>query len=93
MSNFEYLMKLNMAAGRTYNDIQQYPVFPWVIADYTSQELDLTKPESFRDLSKPIGALNEERLEGFMERYNAHGRRPIFLSSCMGLITAMWELY
>ena len=71
MSNFEYLMKLNMAAGRTYNDIQQYPVFPWVIADYTSQELDLTKPESFRDLSKPIGALNEERLEGFMERYNA----------------------
>ena len=71
MSNFEYLMKLNMAAGRTYNDIQQYPVFPWVIADYTSSELDLLKPEVFRDLSKPIGALNPERLEGIMERYNA----------------------
>lgn len=24
---------------------------------------DLTKPETFRDLSKPIGALNKERLE------------------------------
>lgn len=71
MSNFEYLMKLNVAAGRTYNDIQQYPVFPWIIADYTSKELDFTKPEVFRDLSKPIGALNPDRLEGFMERYNA----------------------
>ena len=51
MSNFEYLMKLNVAAGRTYNDIQQYPVFPWIIADYTSKELDFTKPEVFRDLN------------------------------------------
>lgn len=25
--------------------------------------LDLTKPETFRDLSKPIGALNKERLD------------------------------
>ena len=71
MSNFEYLMKLNMASGRTYNDIQQYPVFPWVLADYTSEILDLDKPEVYRDLSKPIGALNDERLEGFMERYQA----------------------
>src|SRR4051812_35018871 len=31
----------------------RYPVFPWVIADYTSATLDLTKPSSFRDLSKP----------------------------------------
>lgn len=71
ISNFEYLMKLNMASGRTYNDIQQYPVFPWVISDYTSEVLDLDKPEVYRDLSKPIGALDEERLEGFMERYEA----------------------
>ena len=71
LSNFEYLMRLNMAAGRSYNDIQQYPVFPWLIADYTSASLDLDKPEVYRDLSKPIGALNPERLEGFMERYNA----------------------
>ena len=71
MSNFEYLMKLNMAAGRTYNDIQQYPVFPWVLADYTSSSIDLNKEEVYRDLSKPIGALNEERLEGFLERYHA----------------------
>lgn len=37
ISNFEYLMYLNTLAGRTYNDYMQYPVFPWVLADYTSQ--------------------------------------------------------
>ena len=26
ISNFEYLMSLNSAAGRTFNDLMQYPV-------------------------------------------------------------------
>lgn len=38
--------------GRTYNDLNQYPVFPWVITNYDSEELDLTLPSNFRDLSK-----------------------------------------
>ncbi len=63
LSNFEYLMHVNTIAGRSYNDITQYPVFPWVIADYTSAELDLTNPASFRDLSKPMGALTPARAE------------------------------
>lgn len=49
--------------GRSFNDLTQYPVFPWVIADYTSETLDLTNAATFRDLSKPIGALNESRLQ------------------------------
>eukprot|EP00850_Spirogloea_muscicola_P020769 SM000226S07410 [mRNA] locus=s226:160492:175617:+ [translate_table: standard] len=71
ISNFEYLMQLNTLAGRTYNDITQYPVFPWVIADYTSKELDLDNPATFRDLSKPIGAQQEARLAKFVERYES----------------------
>ena len=35
---------------------------PWVIGDYTSSELNLNDPNVYRDLSKPMGALNEERL-------------------------------
>jgi len=30
MTNFEYLMHLNACAGRSYQDLTQYPVFPWV---------------------------------------------------------------
>ncbi|KAL2431932.1 Beige protein-like protein 1 [Exophiala dermatitidis] len=70
MSNFHYLMLINTMAGRTYNDLTQYPVFPWVIADYTSEELDFTDPRTFRDLSKPMGCQTPEREREFRERYH-----------------------
>ncbi|KAH6559664.1 hypothetical protein KP509_1Z002100 [Ceratopteris richardii] len=70
ISNFEYLMQLNTLSGRSYNDITQYPVFPWILADYTSAILDLDNPHTYRDLTKPVGALNSVRLEKFLERYN-----------------------
>ena len=47
----------------------QYPVFPWVIKDYKSEVLNLKEESTFRDLSKPIGALNEKRLIEFKSRY------------------------
>uniref|UniRef100_A0A8C1C2E6 Neutral sphingomyelinase (N-SMase) activation associated factor n=1 Tax=Cyprinus carpio carpio TaxID=630221 RepID=A0A8C1C2E6_CYPCA len=69
ISNYQYLLHLNNLADRSVNDLSQYPVFPWVISDYSSTQLDLLNPASFRDLSKPIGALNTERLERLLERY------------------------
>ncbi|KAM3864793.1 lipopolysaccharide-responsive and beige-like anchor protein [Diretmus argenteus] len=71
LSNFEYLIFLNTISGRTYNDLNQYPVFPWVITNYDSEELDLTLPSNFRDLSKPIGALNPKRAAFFSDRYES----------------------
>ena len=70
ISNFEYLMELNTLAGRTFNDLNQYPVFPWVLADYASEKLDLGDAAIYRDLSKPVGALSPERLaRQVVERY------------------------
>lgn len=71
ISNFQYLMHLNTLAGRGYNDLTQYPVFPWVLADYTSAELDLKNPATFRRLDKPMGALTPEREEEFRRRYES----------------------
>ena len=48
---------------RTFHDLTQYPIMPWVITDYTSTQLDLNDPKVFRDLLKPIGALEPSRLE------------------------------
>jgi len=45
ISNFDYLMHLNCLAGRNFNDVTQYPVFPWVLCDYTSDKLDLNNPK------------------------------------------------
>lgn len=42
--------------GRTYNDLNQYPVFPWVLTNYEAKELDLSLPTNYRDLSK-VGQL------------------------------------
>lgn len=69
LSNFEYLMHLNAAAGRSFQDLTQYPVFPWVLADYSSEELDFEDPATFRDLSKPMGALGDRRAQQYRERY------------------------
>jgi len=52
ISNFDYLMYLNTVAGRSYNDLNQYPVYPWVIVNYESTDLDLGLPSNYRDLSK-----------------------------------------
>ncbi|KAK5988615.1 Beigehomolog 1-like protein [Cladobotryum mycophilum] len=71
VSNFHYLMMVNTMAGRTFNDLTQYPVFPWILADYTSEDLDLEDPATFRDLSKPMGAQTPNRVSGFIETYNA----------------------
>lgn len=55
MSNFQYLMIVNRLSGRTYNDAAQYPVYPWVLRDYHSDQLDLSNRNTFRNLSKPMG--------------------------------------
>ena len=96
-------MFLNREAGRSFKDLTQYPVFPWILQDYTSHTLDLSNPavyryaaicepykikmsvficcqkamqcrgaqvqHCYRDLSKPIGALNPKRFQDFLERY------------------------
>lgn len=93
ISNFDYLMALNTFAGRSFNDLTQYPVFPWVLADYESEILDLSDPSSFRDLSKPVGALNPERLQEYWDRYHSFDDPviPKFLygshySTCAGVV-------
>ncbi|KAL0082183.1 hypothetical protein F4703DRAFT_1739478 [Phycomyces blakesleeanus] len=73
ITNFQYLMYLNTVAGRSYNDLTQYPVFPWILADYTSEDLNLENPDTFRDLSKPMGAQTSERRLEFADRYRQWG--------------------
>jgi hypothetical protein len=61
-------------------DVTQYPVFPWVLADYSSFRLDLDKESTFRDLKMPMGALTPARREAAEERYSATegvGEKPL----------------
>ena len=54
ITNFEYLVFLNKMAGRSYNDLMQYPIFPFVLADYESPVLNLDDPHIYRNFKKPM---------------------------------------
>lgn len=68
ISNYDYLMHLNHAGNRSFSDLSQYPVFPWVLSNFESETIDLTDVKNYRDLTKPCGALNPKRLAEFKFR-------------------------
>ena len=75
MSTYELLMWLNIYSNRSFNDISQYPVFPWILSNYEDPLIKDSNNYEYRDLSLPMGmlALNEEgekRKESFMETYD-----------------------
>lgn len=84
ITNFDYLMKLNIFSGRTFNDPSQYPFIPWPVTEFSTQELDLKNKSIFRDLSLPIGCIGEERmieLKSRMQDMIQFGQSPFLFSS------------
>jgi hypothetical protein len=69
ISNLAYLMNLNTLAGRSYNDLTQYPIFPWILSDYDSDTLDLSNSSIYRNLALPMGGQGKSRAEQFQDRY------------------------
>lgn len=61
LTNLHYLMILNKYSGRNYLDPVNYPVMPWIIANYEFKEL------VYRDLSKTLGALGSHSRREFYE--------------------------
>jgi factor associated with neutral sphingomyelinase activation len=35
LSNYDYLIYLNRFSSRSFNDISQYPVFPWIVNEFS----------------------------------------------------------
>ena len=52
LTNLDYLLFCNLAAGRSFNDLTQWPVFPWILADYTSDSIDLSDPSIYRQVHR-----------------------------------------
>lgn len=60
ISNFDYLMRLNKLSNRSFSDLTQYPVMPWLLINFDSEVIDLEDPNNYRNLQLPIGALNKQ---------------------------------
>ncbi|XP_069741266.1 lysosomal-trafficking regulator isoform X2 [Narcine bancroftii] len=69
ITNFEYLTHLNKHAGRSFNDLMQYPVFPFVLSDYCSETVDLSEPAIYRNLLKPIAVQSKEKEDRYVDNY------------------------
>ena len=54
ISTLEFLMWINIYAGRSFNDLNQYPVFPWTIKNYTTNAIS---DKDYRSLDTPMGML------------------------------------
>ena len=59
---FELLIWLNIYSNRSYNNISQYPVFPWALTNYENPIKNDSNNYNYHDLSLSIGImeLNEE---------------------------------
>ena len=80
ISTYENLLLLNKYASRSFNDISQYPVFPWLLLknyekigeineiNEEQEETELYK-SSLRIFKYPICLQNQKKREGLLEKY------------------------
>ena len=75
ISTLEYLMWINMYGNRSYRDIAQYPVFPWIIDDYKTKTFEEIKEnDCIRNFKIPMGMMTldekgQERADGYISNY------------------------
>ena len=67
LSTYEYLLFLNKYSSRTYNDPNQYPIFPWLIQNCSDTKE--TKEEIERILKYPMAGQTEENRKNAIGRY------------------------
>ena len=78
ISTLKMIMIMNLYSNRSYNDINQYPVFPWIITDYKSSNLPpFETPNFIREMGKPMGMMDfteesKERKENYIEHWKSN---------------------
>jgi len=65
ITNQEFLLLVNKYSGRSFNDLTQYPIFPWILSKYRCSLEDLrkeiTQGTCYRNLALHTGILSEEK--------------------------------
>ena len=75
ISVYEYLLYLNKYSTRTYNDLSQYPIFPWLVLEhdkieqiFSSNNKNLKTFTFIRDLNYPISVQTEKNRNSILEK-------------------------
>ena len=87
ISTFKFLMLLNIYGNRSLNDINQYPVFPWIITNYTEKEVRILINEKnlIRPFEVPMGMMDmtglaQMRKKTYIENWNSMPDEPMSTS-------------
>lgn len=88
ISTYDYLLLLNKYSSRSFNDGNQYFVFPWVVLDFTEfLNLKSNAPEKkkykikWRDFATPPSAQSKEMIEKAKEKFtmcSMEGKKKTF---------------
>ena len=52
ISKLEFLMRINLLSNRSFKDINQYPVFPWILKDYNNTNIIDEEKKSIMEENK-----------------------------------------
>ena len=69
ISNYDYLLYLNKYSTRTYNDLSQYPVFPWLFLKFNNFDKIDEKSDYLRILKYPLLAQTETQRAKCIDNY------------------------
>ena len=76
ITNYEYILNLNKYSTRTYNDLSQYPIFPWLLLDHSKINDILNNlvnnknvNNDLRDMKYPISAQTQEKRETLILKF------------------------
>ena len=70
LSTYEYLLFVNKYSSRTFNDSNQYPIFPWLIQKYILDEEDKNIVDIiYRNFKYPMAAQTEDNQQVALNRF------------------------
>jgi len=75
IGNFEYLMTVNDYANRSFQCMSQYPVFPWLLIDFSNKDLRLSGTK-IRELEDSIAGISAKKREQADKKYENTGDFP-----------------
>jgi len=84
ISNFDILLWLNLLSNRTFNDLSQYPIFPWIITQYSKYTFPLEINSS--SIEQSIQITNNLNIQSQIQKTNLNKDLRDF-SIPMGMIS------
>ncbi|OHT15865.1 hypothetical protein TRFO_13695 [Tritrichomonas foetus] len=77
LSNYEYLLFLNNISGRSFNDFDNYPIFPWISSPITGEKRNLSSTiyeshvkYTYFPMNKTIASIYHNCIEGPIDFLN-----------------------